>query len=122
MEDNRLHIILSTLIEVMPEVTLADALKVAGKVDEKVSQKALTDSEFKKTSGGLVIIHPGDARTAAKWIDTQSDIKEMIALGKKINAIKEVRARCVNSTDGEHFGLRDSKDAVELWADNGHLR
>lgn len=120
MEDNRLHIILSTLIEVMPEVTLVDALKVAGKVDEKVSQKAFTG--FEKNSRGLVMIRPGDHRTAAKWIDTQSDIKEMIALGKKINAIKEVRARCVNSTDGEHFGLKDAKESVELWLSNGHLR
>ena len=122
MQDNRLHIILSTLIEVMPEVTLADALKVAGKVDEKVSQKALTDPLFEKNSKGLVMIHPGDHRTAAKWIDTQSDIKELIASKKKINAIKEVRARCVNSTDGENFGLMDAKESVELWIDNGHLR
>ena len=122
MDDNRLHIILSTLIEVMPEVTLADALKVAGKVDEKVSQKALSGSEFEKNSRGLVMIHPGDIHTAAKWIDTQSDIKGLIASGKKINAIKEVRARCANSTDGEHFGLKDAKESVELWMSNGHLR
>lgn len=120
MRDDALFITLNTLLVAMPEVSLAESLKIA----EQVNAKILADNAgevFKTDPLGQVLLPDNDKVLVAKWIDTQEDIKTYIAGGMKINAIKEVRARCVSIETGDSLGLRASKEGVEAWLDGKHL-
>ena len=120
MRDDTLFISLNTLLVAMPEVSLAESLKIA----EQVNAKILADNTgevFEKDYLGNVLMPENDAVLVAKWIDTQEDMKTHIATGNKIQAIKEVRARCTSSDTGRPLPLKSSKDGVEAWMDGKHL-
>lgn len=120
MRDDALFITLNTLLVAMPEVSLAESLKIA----EQVNAKILADNAgevFEVSHLGRTRLSDFDPVRAARWIDTQGDIKTLIATKKKIEAIKETRARCVSIETGDSLGLRAAKDAVEAWMDGKHL-
>lgn len=68
-------------------------------------ERALAQFDSQPISTSL---HGKSMAECGRWVLTQASILELMATGKKINAIKEVRA-----TTG--LGLKDAKEAVE-WA------
>lgn len=109
-DSERLRTILVSLDEVMPEVSLKDALKHVESIEAKLKIADLP--AFK--DGAFVTLPDFMPKTIARWIDSQSSIKFLIADGKKINAIKETRILT-------NAGLKEAKEGVEAWVRGDHL-
>ena len=108
-DSERLRTILVSLDEVMPEVSLKDALKHVESIEAKLK---IADLPTYK-DGAFVILPDFMPKTIARWIDSQTEIKSLIADDKKINAIKETRTLT-------GAGLKESKEGVEAWIRGDH--
>lgn len=109
-DSERLRTILFSLDEVMPEVSLKDALKHVESIEAKLK---IADLPTYK-DGASVVLPDFAPRTIARWVDSQTAIKFFIADTKKINAIKETRALT-------GAGLKEAKEGVEAWERGDHL-
>ena len=109
-DSERLRTILFSLDEVMPEVSLKDALKHVESIEAKLK---IADLPTYK-DGDSVALPDFAPKTIAHWIDSQSVIKYLIADSMKFNAIKETRALT-------SAGIKEAKEGVEAWERGEHL-
>lgn len=109
-DSERLRTILVSLNEVMPEVSLKDALKHVESIEAKLK---IADLPTYK-DGASVVLPDFAPKTIARWIDSQTEVKRLLASGLKINAIKETRALT-------SAGLAEAKEGVEAWVRGEHL-
>lgn len=109
-DSERLRTILLSLDEVLPEVSLKDALKHVESIEAKLKITVLPAYK----DGATAELPDFMPKTIARWIDSQTEIKFLIADGKKINAIKETRGLT-------GAGLKEAKEGVEAWTRGDHL-
>lgn len=113
-EAERLRTILTTLAEVEPNMELGIAKNVIFRIEEETCK--LERQQVEKNN--LFMLPDDSPRTIAAFIELQPDIAALCD-SKKINAIKEVRARA--GAGGTHIGLKEAKDGVEFFSTKVHL-
>lgn len=110
-EADRLRVIIESLAFTDPDMPMSQAAETIFKIEQRTMQ--LESAQLPMRGFELPDSLP---ETIAKFIDIQPDIQALIPL-KKINAIKEVRARCLDPHSGSHgIGLREAKEGVEHYA------
>lgn len=117
-----LRAIWRTIAQTQPRLTVEEGYRLALEIEEKLREELAVEEAPDH------VANPGSIRAGeslrdyyvriAKWIDASPDaeeIREDMTLGKKINAIKELRGATL-------CGLKEAKEAIELWERGGHLR
>jgi ribosomal protein L7/L12 len=112
-EAERLRTIITTLAEVEPGMELGIAKDVIFKIEEETCKLEKQQVEV----SGLFMLPDDAPRTIAAFIELQPDIAALCE-DKKINAIKEVRARA--GANGTHIGLKEAKEGVEFYSASKH--
>lgn len=121
-EADRLRVILETLAYADPNIKLADALPTIWEIEKqtaKLESVSTVPVVHASSVKGTSILTDQKPRTISEWVATQQDIIDLIP-GHKIQAIKEVRVRCVVRTRGvpvsySGVGLKEAKEGVEYW-------
>lgn len=109
-EAERLRTIIETLAATCPEMTMFAAAPVIFEIEGKTAQKEKVQWEKDvlamrpKPTATLPDTSP---ETAARFVDLCQEVKDHMP-HKKINAIKELRART-------GLGLKEAKDGIEYW-------
>lgn len=104
-EAERLRAIIVTLAEAMPDLPVSEAAPIIFKSEQRSAQ---LESVLLTPSRVYPKFADTTPETGAKFIDLCPAIQEPIIDSKKINGIKEFRALT-------GWGLKESKEAVELW-------
>lgn len=101
-EAERLRIIVETLAYTNPGMTMDEAKTVIPEIEKRTAKL-----EAPERPNGFITLPDSEPETIAKFIDLQPDIQDHIPT-RKINAIKETRARTF-------LGLKETKEGVEHW-------
>jgi ribosomal protein L7/L12 len=105
-EAERLRIVLQTFAHAQPGMTLDEAVPAIFKAEKRAAELEAVNAPVRTMSISLPDTKP---ETLAKFIDLQPDIQALVP-HKKINAIKELRART-------YVGLKEAKEGIEHWQD-----
>lgn len=115
-EAERLRTILETLLATQPELPLGDAVPMIFRIEEHAAKRereeftALHEKLTQASKPIPTVFRDGEA--VADWISSSNPmaapVRDFMVAGKKINAIKEVRAVL-------GIGLKEAKDGVECW-------
>ncbi len=113
-EAERLRVIIETLAATSPDMTMFVAAPTIFEIEQKTA--AMEKVQFDQRLAAMrtppsCTLPDTSPETAAKFVDLCQEIKDMMP-HKKINAIKELRART-------GLGLKEAKDGVEHWEKYG---
>lgn len=111
-EAERLRTIITALAAAMPDMELSVAKDVIFESEKKAAELERQQVE----QSHLFMLPDTKPQTIAAAIALQPDIAELVA-DKKINAIKETRARF--GANGTYLGLKEAKEGVEHYGQYG---
>ena len=109
-EAERLRVIIQTLAEASPDMTMFAAAPTIFEIERKTAE--LEKVQFDQRLAAMrtppaCTLPDSSPETTAKFVDLCQEIKDFMP-HKKINAIKELRART-------GLGLKEAKDGIEYW-------
>lgn len=113
-EAERLRVIIETLAATSPDMTMFVAAPTIFEIEKKTAdmEKVQWEKDVLAARPRPVITLPDSTpQTAAKFVDLCQEVKDFLP-HKKINAIKELRART-------GLGLKEAKDGIEWWEKYG---
>ena len=113
-EAERLRVIIETLAATSPDMTMFVAAPTIFEIEQKTMahEKVQWDKHLAAMRPAPSCTLPDSSpQTAAKFVDLCQEIKDFMP-HKKINAIKELRART-------GLGLKEAKDGIEWWEKYG---
>jgi ribosomal protein L7/L12 len=113
-EAERLRVIIQTLADACPDMTMFTAAPTIFETERKTAEleKVQFDQRLAAMRTPPACTRPDSTpETAAKFVELCQEIKDHMP-HKKINAIKELRART-------GLGLKEAKDGIEYWERHG---
>lgn len=110
-EAERLRVIIETLAHTNPAMTMDEAAPTIFAIEKRTAE---LEAPKLATEVKYPVLKDTTPQTGALFIELLPDVQKHVKAGKLIDAIKEFR-----TTTG--WGLKDSKDAVELWKSGKHL-
>lgn len=113
-EAQRLRVIIESLAYTSPAMTMDEAASVIFEIEKRT---ALLEGPKEAARIPATKLKDDRPETVAAFIDCVPAIYQFICDGKKIDAIKETRARIVSSAHGGTglLGLKEAKEGVEYW-------
>ena len=115
--------IMRTIVQTQPDTSVTEAYDLAIATEERLRSELEVEAKpDPATKPGPKSEMESDLAYYARWCrwidastsDEALEIRDHMARGKKINAIKDLRAASL-------MGLKEAKETIELWERGGHL-